>query len=224
VGTPSVKLFKALTTMQKGKFDAAITLLDKLIKKDPEEAELYNLKGTCFFKLGRNEDALEWYEQAIAHMETSAVYWNNKGLALQTLERRDEAKASYEHALSLEKDHFLATYNLGNLFIETDPACAREWYEKALTIKPNHPLTLLNVGYLYAEACEYSRAEECYTKALENKDKYAAAAFYRGDLAERMGDPETAIKWYEQTLDWDPDYKEADERLSKIMVPLDKKE
>ncbi|MCL2460125.1 MAG: tetratricopeptide repeat protein, partial [Euryarchaeota archaeon] len=117
----SVKLFKAITTMQKGKFDAAITLLDKLIKKEPKQAELYNLKGTCLSKLGRNEEALECYEQAIAHSDTSAMYWNNKGLVLQSLGRRDEAKTAFEHALCLEKDHFLATYNLGNLFIDTDP-------------------------------------------------------------------------------------------------------
>jgi tetratricopeptide (TPR) repeat protein len=219
VTTSSAKLFKAITMMQKGKFDAAIALLDKLIKKDPEQAELYNLKATCLSKLGRNEEALEFYEQAIVHMQTSATYWNNKGLVLHNLGRRDEAQASYEHALCLEKDHFLATYNLGNLFIDTNPACAREWYEKALFINPNHSLTLLNVGYLYAEACEYSRAEECYTKALENKDRYAAAAFYRGDLAERLGDALTAITWYEQTLDWDPGYKAAEERLSKLATP-----
>ena len=216
----SAKLFKAMTMMQKGKCDAAITLLDALIQKDPNQAELYNLKATCLSKGGKDEEALEWYEKAISHME-SATYWNNKGLILQKLERKTEAQAAFEYALYLESDHFLSTYNLGNLFIETDPACAREWYEKALALNPNHPYTLLNLGFLYTEAKEYSRAEEYYTKALEVKDRYAAAAFYRGDLAQRQGDVETAIVWYEQALDWDPDYQAADMRLSEIMIPPD---
>ena len=142
----SAKLLKAMTMLQKGKCDAALTLLDALVKKDPKQAELYNLRATCLSKMGKDEEALEWNEQAISHMETSATYWSNKGLILQKLERNNEAQEAFKHALHLEPDHFLATYNLGNLFIESDPACAREWYEKALTLNPDHPFTLLNLG------------------------------------------------------------------------------
>jgi tetratricopeptide (TPR) repeat protein len=79
----------------------------------------------------------------------------------------------------------------------------------------------LNLGYLCAEAEEYALSEKYYTKAMEAKDRYAAAAFYRGDLAERQGNIELAITWYEQALDWDPEYRAADERLSQIMVHAD---
>src|SRR5262245_4021008 len=61
----------ALYTQASAKVDAtdyrgAMTILDKIIAKDPRNPDALNLMGFCERKLGNTDEALEYYEKALA--------------------------------------------------------------------------------------------------------------------------------------------------------------
>jgi len=47
-------------------YRGAMTILDKIIAKDPRNPDALNLMGFCERKLGNTDEALEYYEKALA--------------------------------------------------------------------------------------------------------------------------------------------------------------
>jgi tetratricopeptide (TPR) repeat protein len=64
--------------------------------------------------LGRHVKSLQYYEQVLRVEPEPAMYWNNKGLALQNLGRYYEVKEAYLEALERDPESLKATYNLAN--------------------------------------------------------------------------------------------------------------
>ena len=57
-------------------------------------------------------EALETFDRMLAHAPQHARAWNNRGRALQALNRHQDAVASFEKAIALEKDYADAHSNL----------------------------------------------------------------------------------------------------------------
>lgn len=69
--TTSSTSVSAMYTQASAKVDAtdyrgAMTILDKIIAKDPHNPDALNLMGFCDRKLGNTDEALEYYEKALA--------------------------------------------------------------------------------------------------------------------------------------------------------------
>jgi protein O-GlcNAc transferase len=68
-------------------------------------------------RLGRLQEALASYDQALAINPRYAEALYNRGNALQELKRNDDALASYDRALAIKPDYAEAFNNKGNLLI-----------------------------------------------------------------------------------------------------------
>ena len=89
--------------------------------------------------LGRLDDAVKCYRQAIALQPGIAVAHYNLGIALNELGRPDEAVASYESALAIRPEFAEAHHNLANALSELgkrDEAIAH--YSRAVAIRPEY--------------------------------------------------------------------------------------
>jgi len=53
-----------LSVKQNAKLEKALLLIEKALKKDPQDAEAWFHKGLCLDKLGRNQEASECFEKA----------------------------------------------------------------------------------------------------------------------------------------------------------------
>ena len=125
----------------------------------------YN-RGNALDNLGRLEEAIASYDQALAIKPDDNQAWYNRGVALGKLGRLEEAIASYDQALEIKPDNDqawnnrgIALDNLGRL--EEEIAS----YERALEIKPdkdqawyNRGIALGNLDRLEEEIASYERA------------------------------------------------------------------
>ncbi len=85
----------------------------------------------------RYAEALELFEDALAHGITNEVVYNNKGAALDALGRNSEAVDCYRKATSLNPSYELAWHNMGNsLFIQESYDLAARAYTKASVLNP----------------------------------------------------------------------------------------
>jgi len=102
---------------------AAIDIFTRMLEQDDVPAYARSLAGTniasMLLKLQRLDEAMEWYERAVAldpEGEGAAVALGAKGMTLHALERFHECIATFERLLELpalpEESRVAAEHNL----------------------------------------------------------------------------------------------------------------
>jgi len=104
--------------------------------------DLFITVGLISANLGKQEDAINCYDKAIAHLSDPAklkVAWNNKGLSLAKLGKYDEAMKCYDRAIKIDSELKEAWYNKGRIYaLKGDYINAIGCYSRALEIDPNY--------------------------------------------------------------------------------------
>jgi tetratricopeptide (TPR) repeat protein len=161
--------------------------------------------GIALYQLGRYEEAIESYEQALKHKPNSHEAWINRGMALDELGRYDKAIESYEQALKHKPNSHEAWYNRGvalDKFARYEEAI--ESYEQALKHKPDYHQAWYNRGIVLGELGRYDKAIESYEQALKHKPNSHEAWCNRGMALGELGRYDKAIESYEQALKHKP--------------------
>ncbi len=67
-------------------------------------SEIQNLvaKGQSFLKDGKFNDALDFFEQALLLNQDDPDLWNNKGVALRSMGRYEEAMECFNKSLKID--------------------------------------------------------------------------------------------------------------------------
>jgi tetratricopeptide (TPR) repeat protein len=84
-----------------GEHAAAINYLKQAIAVNPRYTEAYTLLGNCQDCLGRDEDAIASYNQALALDPCHADAWFNKGMILKKMGQSKEASQCIEKSIDL---------------------------------------------------------------------------------------------------------------------------
>jgi Flp pilus assembly protein TadD len=145
-----------MTLLQSGNVRGAAFQFRKALSMTPCFTDASLCLGHCLCLLGKYDNALEVYDQALQHSLDSAAVWNNRGNAFLELRRYDDAAESYSRALMLAPDFHDTRVALATCFqalgqnAEAQSAC-----ETVLKADPHHAeahwnralLLLLNGDY-----------------------------------------------------------------------------
>src|ERR1035437_7093874 len=103
-----------LSNERKGAIDRALHFYSSIIVSWPQEIAPYHRLAVLALQRGDPGQALAWTDKAIAINGGLVELWNNRALALAELKQFDEAKESFERAITLRPDNWEAFYNLGD--------------------------------------------------------------------------------------------------------------
>jgi tetratricopeptide (TPR) repeat protein len=150
-------------------------------EKDPNVHLLWAKLGEAYDTAGRNEEAAQAYQQAIAAKPDVPGYYNNLGNVLARMGKIDEAKAAYTKSAELDppnaatawRNFGISLYNANRLgdaveplqkSAELDPKNAQTWYLLGASLV--YKMTLKKVGD--KEVPEFAPGTiEAYQKAIE---------------------------------------------------------
>ncbi|HEX8881393.1 MAG TPA: tetratricopeptide repeat protein [Candidatus Acidoferrum sp.] len=150
-------------------------------EKDPNLHLLWAKLGEAYDTAGRNEEAAQAYQQAIAAKPDVPGYYNNLGNVLARAGKIDEAKAAYTKSAELDpanaatawRNFGISLYNANRLgdaveplqkSAELDPKNAQTWYLLGASLV--YKMTLKKVGD--KEVPEFAPGTiEAYQKAIE---------------------------------------------------------
>ena len=129
--------------------------------------------------LKRLAEALASYDKAIALKPDYAEAYNNRGIALQGLNRPEEALASYDKAIALKPDYAEAHRNRGNALRDLKrPAEALASYDKAIALKPDFEFLYGDLMHMQMIICDWS-----------NFDTQLAQLVHKIEQAEKVSQP-----------------------------------
>lgn len=162
--------------------------------------------GLASIALGQGD-----YQEAESRLRSALRFDKNEaaycmlGVALQGLDRYEEARASYLEALEVDPAFEEAYYNLGVLVRESDPAEAEAFFSKALECTPDYGEAHRELGWRLRSRNALPEAEYHLRRAIEIQPDDAWAHVYLGNLFWSRGDVAGAAAEYEWARESEPD-------------------
>lgn len=153
----------------------ALEAFSKSLEIKPS-AETWNNRGTAFNDLGRYDEAIRDFNQAIALAPDFLGAFHNRGKSLLLAGRIDQAEGAYDLALKINPNFPEGLIGRANVhMIKGQFLDALRLYEQATKISPHLPEAWVGAGNACNQLQRYSDAAGAFEKALEIKPDSAEA-------------------------------------------------
>ena len=146
ISPPQEQLTSLLGHYQNGRFIDAEKLSVSITQVFPKHQFAWKVLGAVVGATGRNSEAVNANQTAVALSPQDAEAHSNLGNTLKEIGRLDKAEASFTQAIALKPDYAEAHYNLGNTLKETgrlDKAEAS--FTQAIALRPDYAKAHLNL-------------------------------------------------------------------------------
>ncbi len=144
------QLNRAMSLIEKGRFDEAIDQFLKIVEKNPNYGLAYSNLGAVYYKRGKLDKAIEASRKAIEINPNDKAAHGNLGNIYTDLKRYDEAISEHKKVIELTPNDADAYTNLGTAFSKKgNTEEGVDQFKKAVSLNPHHPLARKNLGYSY---------------------------------------------------------------------------
>ena len=204
-GNANVLHALGLVAHQTGRNEEAIAWIGRAIAVEPNAAE-YSHLGEAYRAMGRLDDAVASYRQALALQPDYSEAHNNLGNVLRDRGALNEAIAEYQHAVRLKPDFAKAHNNLGLALAsrgEFEEAAAA--HRRALEIQPAYPEAHYNLSIVLAEQGRPDEALRVYRRAQQLDPGHPKAHNNLAVALLRQGELNEAIAVFRRALVLGPD-------------------
>lgn len=157
---------EAAEKVRQGDYDGAISQLQEILKKNPEDANAHYMTGMALLRKIMWKEALLSFLQVIELTPGFAAAHYQAGVCYQQMEEPERALEYYVKAMELDPSNPDIAYNAGLiLFGESRMDEALVYFEKALGMRPDDPAFLEMAGRCYINQADFPKAVSCLEKA-----------------------------------------------------------
>lgn len=186
-------LTKALALHQQGDLAAAEPIYRKILAHSAEEATALSLLGTLCLQTGRDKEAADLLERAIALKPDEPGWLANLGVVLRKLERYTEGADALRRSLELKPDAPETVSNLGLVQHQLgDFLQAIESFKAAIALRPNLAGPHINLGTTYLHLELFEEAAASFRQAIALQPRHAFAHSNLGMALIRLGQLQAA--------------------------------
>ncbi len=199
---------------------------EQAIIDNPQNSDARARLGVLYMQLGRNDEALFQFDQALKiardHQEAllySGIVYMNRNQYDTALKYFDKLIKYYRNTAFAKTNTYLEqSYYYGGV-----AHWKKKRYDKALTyitdaldIKSSSSDSLLMKGRILLDKKDYDGAMAAFNQALAFDPKYADALYGLGLAYEAKGNKEEALKNYKAALESQADFKLASEAVKRL--------
>ena len=199
-----------LIAAQSGEFALAVTLFERALAIQPDNAAAHTHHGGVLQILRQHEAARASFEYAIALQPQHAEAYYNRAIALGDLGQATAARQSYAQAIALRPDYADACYNLALALHQAghyEAALGR--YEQLIASNPSFAAAYNNRGNTLRQLQRYEAALQSYNAAIALQPDYAEARSNRGHAQSDLKQHDAALCSHGQAIALRPDWAEA---------------
>lgn len=193
-----VYFFKGEQLFYSGEFEKAAQYELKALESRDDVVFFHSNFAVILTIQGKYQDALRYYNQALALRPNDAHALCCKSVALSRMSLRDEAMNEIEKVLANVSDdnpyYWQACFNkailLSNLGKKVE---AISFFDKALVIKPDNPNILNKKGLLLLNVGKKESALELFNRAIELNPQNKYALRNKAIVLNRLGKPKESL-------------------------------
>jgi tetratricopeptide (TPR) repeat protein len=173
--------------------------------------------GTTLWRMGRSQEAIRYFSQALRIKPDYAEAHCDLAIALQKEGRIQQAIDQFQQALRIRPDKALVHYDLGGALAQQGrmPEAIEQW-QLAVSLKPDFAEAHCNLGIALEQQGRQPEAIEHFRQALRVDPDNALARYNLGVVLEAAGRVQEAIGQYEQVLRIDPGFVQARSKLTQL--------
>jgi tetratricopeptide (TPR) repeat protein len=192
-----------VTLLERGDPEAQ-ALLPWLLAQFPDDAEGWRNLAAALQKAGQLEAALVGFTRA-AHAAPSVALHLQRGMLLESLDRRVDAIAAYRAATDMASDNADALLKLGLCLRRCGDKDAAAPLEQAVECGQSNSDAWFALALVRQDHRDFAAAAEAYRRALEIRPDFAEAAVNLGTCYQEIGDVGTAKANYRLALQLKPE-------------------
>lgn len=182
------ELQRAIKLHKQGKLDEAEALYRGILKRKSKHFDAQHLLGLVLLQAGNAESAAIEIFKALKIDPTSWGAHNNRGNALRSLKRYDEAVLCYDKALKYKPDCLEAFVNKGHALRDDQKhAAALESYDAALALQADSADALVGKAQALQALGRHDAAIACFDAAIKVKGAFPEAEALRAISARATG-------------------------------------
>jgi tetratricopeptide (TPR) repeat protein/mono/diheme cytochrome c family protein len=195
------------------------SLMRHRLQKYPNDFTAHFNLGAALQSLGRVEEALGYYRQALRMKPDDAIAHNSLGTALQTGGKLEAAISEYREALRISPGYVNAHYNLGTVLLSLGKSEeAINHFQEVLRSEPEDADVHNDLGSALAIEGEMAKAAIQFEQALRINPAHANAHYNLGKVFAIEGNLAQAAAHFEQALKSAPDNADAHNDLGEVMA------
>ena len=197
---PSVLYSAAQTYYRGGRYDDALTEVNRALTLQSTYEDAMRLRATVLVRQGRVDDGLAEFDRVAAIRPSSVSLHTDMGLALYGASRYAEALRSFEKAIALSPSSSVSLARAGAASqMLGDNTRAINYYERANAIQPRAE-SFSSMGTIYYSLGDYAKAAAAYEGALLIRPLGAITHRNLGDAYARLGRSDDALRAYRQAV------------------------
>ncbi|MDF1694413.1 MAG: tetratricopeptide repeat protein [Saprospiraceae bacterium] len=201
-------------------YENSVFTVNEILRLSPQNSEAYFMLGMNFRAMKDIDRAINSFQTAVENDPELVDAWLILG-ELHDQKGSKDAIKFYDNALSVAPDkpevlHSKAFYLQNN----DDIAGALDLYKQIILSSPNYTDAYLNSGILYMEQDSLDLAFEQMNLLADVQPQNPMAYYYRSMIHSAYGNYEAAAIDLQNSLNINPDFKEAEEMLKEVQSKL----
>jgi len=177
----------------------------------------WNNLGILAAREGNTDEAIGFFQKALALNPEHAVALQNLGNAYRQKKDWDAARKTLEHALALSPDDAEANYGLGMVYAQlNDTSRANEFLQKALAARPAYPEALNNLGILYLRTGRSEEAKKSFAESIRVAPRFEQSYLNLARVYAIEGDKAQARATLLELLKVHPEQPQAKKELEDL--------
>ena len=210
-----------LTFHRNQAYRTELSIWQETLAQRPHQSQAYQKVGVSLARLGRLDEAINYYQQAIHLNPNDAAAYNNLGNAMADAGRLPDAIEYYSQAIKSKPRYPEAHNNLGLALARSGRlAEAIEHYEQALKLNPDSAAAHNNLGSALTRTGRLTEAIAQYEEAIRILPDYAESHNNLANALHAAGRLPEAILQYEEAFRIKPDYAEAHSNQGNALLAL----
>jgi protein O-mannosyl-transferase len=206
---------------ERGDLTSAIKQYKEALRNNADSNEVLIKQGLAlaYFKQGRIDEALSYYNEIIRINPRYAPAYINRGVVFRTIGKPEQAIEDFRTALKINPDEAEARYDLGYLLADngrTDEAIAN--FNEALRINPKYAQACNRLGNALALRGKLDEAIAQYTKAISIKSDFWDARVNLGIALMKQGRDVEALNSFMEALKIKPDMAQVHNNVGVILI------
>ena len=194
----------------------AFQTLQKVLKLDRHNAVAYFMMGVNFKDVDDIDKAISSFQTAVDKDSDFVDAWMMLGYIYD--EKDDPlAERFFDNAIASDPDYLDAYMAKGNHFGNQGKfSKAIEVFEALITKQGQNPDAYFNIGLSYVQMDSLQQALDNFVICTQVEPTYVKGHYYLGVVNEKMGKKDEAKKYFQQTLNLDPDFERATKALENL--------